>query len=71
MMDREAWHAVIHGVARGRTQLSDWTEVKWTEHTMKNKLYNFSDSAHKLNFLPFAFKTGILKYKDSIIHSNN
>ena len=36
---------------------------------MKNKLCNFSDSAHKLNFLPFAFKTGILKYKDSIIHS--
>ena len=33
-------------------------------HTVKNKLYNFSDSAHKLNVLPFAFKTGILKYKD-------
>ena len=23
VMDREAWHAVIHGVARGRTRLSD------------------------------------------------
>ena len=23
MMDREAWHAVIHGVAKGRTRLSD------------------------------------------------
>ena len=23
VMDREAWHAVIHGVAKGRTQLSD------------------------------------------------
>ena len=31
MMDREAWPAVIHGVAKSRTQLSDWTELKWTE----------------------------------------
>ena len=23
VMDREAWHAVIHGVAKGRTRLSD------------------------------------------------
>ena len=28
VMDREAWRAVIHGVARSRTQLSDWTELK-------------------------------------------
>ena len=28
VMDREAWHAVIHGVAKSRTRLSDWTEVK-------------------------------------------
>ena len=28
VMDREAWHAVIHGVAKSRTWLSDWTELK-------------------------------------------
>ena len=27
VMDREAWRAVIHGVAKSRTQLSDWTEL--------------------------------------------
>ena len=30
VMDREAWHAVIHGVAKSRARLSDWTELKWT-----------------------------------------
>ena len=29
VMDREAWHAVIHGVAKSRTQLSDWTELNY------------------------------------------
>ena len=26
VMDREAWHAMVHGVMKSRTQLSDWTE---------------------------------------------
>ena len=28
VMDREAWRAVIHGVAKSRTRLSNWTEAK-------------------------------------------
>ena len=27
VMDREAWRAVIHGVAKSRTRRSDWTEL--------------------------------------------
>ena len=27
VMDREAWRAVIHGVTKSRTRLSDWTEL--------------------------------------------
>ena len=31
VMDREAWHAVVHGVSKSWTWLSDWTELNWTE----------------------------------------
>ena len=30
VMDREAWHAAVHGVAKSWTQLIDWTELNWT-----------------------------------------
>ena len=38
VMDRKAWHAAIHGVAKSRTLLSDWTELNWTE--LKDSLFN-------------------------------
>ena len=31
VMDREAWHAAIHGVTKSQTRLSNWTELNWTE----------------------------------------
>ena len=33
VMDREAWRAAVHVVAKSQTQLSDWTELKWTPVT--------------------------------------
>ena len=41
VMDREAWRAAIHGVAKCRTRLSDWTELNWTE---LNQVQLFTDS---------------------------
>ena len=31
VMDREAWLAVVHVVAKSRTRLSNWTELNWTD----------------------------------------
>ena len=45
VMDREAWHAAIHGVAKSRTRLRDWTELNWT-FSITKELQNFL--RHKL-----------------------
>ena len=38
VMDREAWHAAVHGVAKSWTRLSDWTELKYLHYflTIRN-----------------------------------
>ena len=28
VMDREAWHAAVHGVTKSQTRLSDWTKLR-------------------------------------------
>ena len=34
VMDREAWRAAIHGVAKSRTWLRDWTELNWMPNSI-------------------------------------
>ena len=41
VMDREAWHAVVHGVSKSQTRLSDWAELKTGRVELKKK--NLSD----------------------------
>ena len=36
VIDREAWHAAIHGVAKSQTRLSNWPELNWTLNTTIN-----------------------------------
>ena len=42
VMDREAWHAAIHGVAKSRTWLSHWTELNWILLYRYSYLNNFN-----------------------------
>ena len=45
VMDREAWSAVIHGVAKSRTRLSAWTE----DHLTDLNIYSFIYLCHCLS----------------------
>jgi len=54
VIDREAWHAAIHGVAKSRTQLSDWSELNSSMHIVviwiKKKISLFSYPGSNLYF---------------------
>ena len=54
VMDREAWRAGIHRVAKSRTQLSDWTELNWSRHKCFTYKYTFSFS--KSYFLLYSLR---------------
>ena len=47
VIDREAWHAVIHGVAKSQTRLSDWTELKYTIPQFKKTQQNKTEKQRK------------------------
>ena len=51
VMDREAWRAAIHGVAKSRARLSDWTELNWQGTKMKVIIFS-----HKETFIPLKDK---------------
>ena len=38
VMDREAWHAMVHGDKKSRTRLSNWTELNWTDGSNIRKM---------------------------------
>ena len=56
VMDREAWRAAIHGVAKSRTWLSDWTEL----NQAKVYPWEFCYTAFNKDELSNSFDTNII-----------
>ena len=52
VMDREAWRAVIHGVAKSQTWLSNWTELNWIPMNILCLDYSFGISSQMFLRIP-------------------
>ena len=48
VMDREAWHAAIHGVTKSQTRLRDWAELNWTKaEDIKERWQEYTEKLYK------------------------
>ena len=71
VMDREAWHAAIHGVTKSRTRLSDWSDLIWdyllpllksiwtTQSRMVQRVLCTSERYHYIN--PSHYKANVYR----------
>ena len=60
VMDKEAWRAAIHGFAKSRTWLSDWTELNWVKYK-----YHFET----LKLRPYKLVISYFYSSSSVSHS--
>ena len=56
VMEREAWRAAIHGVAKSQTWLSNWTELNWINYLVVTKVLKFFKSTTKATFIRIFLK---------------
>ena len=68
VMDREAWHAAVHGVAKSRTWLSDWTELNQRQYFL---IFEFADLTRRKKMITICIKVEILPSYEYFIHLCN
>ena len=73
VMDRQAWRAAVHGVAKSWTWLSDWTELNWNSNL--NSIFNLNSPLLIYSqVLSIRMQTSFLKEGRSLFclpHSHN
>ena len=76
VMDREAWHAAVHGVAKSWTRLSDWTEALYRKSQQTSDLSTWGpypqDKTHKIHVFDFNICTFFTlgKFNDMAKHAD-
>ena len=60
VMDKDVWCPEIHGVTKSRTQLSNWTELNWTEKELKVLLMKVKEETEKAGLKINIQKTKIM-----------
>ena len=71
VLDREAWCAVVHGVAKSRTRLSDWTENKRIMYRDQHGFVLWWKPGSRWNFVSIIYHVNRLKEKSHMIISIN
>ena len=70
VMDREAWRAAIHGVAKSRTRLGDWTDLKQYIKKQRHYFANKGPSSQSYGFSSSHVWMWELDYKESWAQKN-
>ena len=65
VMDREAWFAAVHGVAKSWTRLSDWTDSHFSPWSAHKRPIYWESSAHSYLY-PFIYSVNIFRWCVSI-----
>ena len=60
VMDREAWHAAIHGATKSRIRLSNWTELNWDRyHSVFLVVHDIPKTHEAVSLLLFLDSVGV------------
>ena len=70
VMDREAWCAAIHGVAKSWTRLSNWTELNWVLHKKSSAISGFRSYWRKSTMNIYIYLFTIKKVNLECLSSN-
>ena len=66
VMDREAWRAAVHGASKSQTQVSNWTELNWTEmhaiHSVMSNSLQPKDCSLQVSSVHGMFQARILEW---------
>ena len=65
VVDREAWHAVIHGVSKSRTRLSNWTELNCHRLNVGSR-----ENLYVENLIPSMMVCGHGTFRRWLVHEN-